>query len=595
MSERARELVWKIGGEQGEGIDSCGDVLATVANRMGYHVYGYKWFSSRIKGGHTNYKVRIADHPVRSATPLLHVLVALDQETIRVEAGELVPGGLVVADSQFGPTLPDGRPDVRLLTVPLTQIARAAGGVLYRNMAALGATAALLNLPLAAFEDYVGRKFARKGDRVVAENVQALRAAHDATLEALGEPSPLRLPPADGRGRLLLTGNEAVALGAVAAGCRFFAGYPITPASGVMEALVQWLPQVGGVVVQAEDEIASITMVTGAAYAGARAMTATSGPGLSLMQEGLGLASAAELPVVVVDCQRAGPSTGMPTKNEQSDLMSLVYGGHGEGPRIVLCPATHEQAFTDTVAAFNLADRFQCPVIIASDLGLAEWKANVDEADLRLEEVRVERGALVSPGELAALEGGFRRYEFTPDGVSARSLPGMPGGQYLATGSEHNAFGKVSEDPANRARMMAKRLTKLTGVDFPSHTLEGDPAGRLALVAFGSTYGAVREATERLNREGLTTRHVHVRRVAPFPAEELSTALAGAERVLVVEHNATGQLRLLMAQHGVASPATESLRKFDGTLLVADEVVEAARAVMGMSGATLSMVREAIG
>lgn len=587
MTSESRELSWKIGGEQGEGIDSCGDVLLTVVGRMGYHAYGYKWFSSRIKGGHTNYKVRLADHPVRSATSDLHVLVALDQETIRIEAGELVAGGVIVADSQFGPTLPEDRDDIRLLAVPLSQIAKSAGGILYRNMAALGATAALLNLPLAAFEDYVAKKFGRKGEAVVAQNTDALRAAHTAALEALGGPSPLSLPPADGRGRLLLTGNDALALGAVAAGCRFFAGYPITPASGVMEALVGLMPKVGGVVVQAEDEIASITMIAGAAYGGARAMTATSGPGISLMQEGLGLASTAELPVVVVDCQRSGPSTGMPTKNEQSDILALVYGGHGEAPRIVICPATHEQAFTDGVEAFNLADRFQCPVIIASDLALAEWKATVDEADLDLGGVTVDRGALVSQAELDDPERPFHRYELTPSGVSARSLPGMQGGQHLATGTEHSRTGKVSEDPQNRVSMMMKRLRKMDGVDFPSHTLEGDPAGSLALVAFGSTYGAVREATERLNGQGVRTRHVHVRRVAPFPALALRTALEGATRVVVVEHNATGQLRALLLQNGAVDVPPESLRKFDGTLLVPDEVVAAA-----VGGAAPAVVKE---
>ena len=593
MASESRELSWKIGGEQGEGIDSCGDVLLTVVGRMGYHAYGYKWFSSRIKGGHTSYKVRVADQPVRSATSDLHVLVALDQETIRVEARELAAGGLIVADSQFSPVLPEGRDDVRLLAVPFTQIAKDAGGILYRNMAALGATAALLNLPLAAFEDYVAKKFGRKGEAVVAQNREALKAAHSATLEGLGGPSPLHLPPADGRSRLLLTGNEALALGAVAAGCRIFAGYPITPASSVMESLVEFFPKVGGVVVQAEDEIASITMVAGAAYGGARAMTATSGPGISLMQEGLGLASTAELPVVVVDCQRSGPSTGMPTKNEQSDILALVYGGHGEAPRIVICPATHEQAFADGAEAFNLADRFQCPVIIASDLALAEWKATVDEDDIDLDAVRVDRGALISQRDLEerAQGGGFYRYEVTSSGVSPRSLPGMAGGQYLATGTEHARTGKVSEDPQNRISMMMKRLRKLDGVDFPSHTLEGDPAGSLALVAFGSTYGAVREAAERLNREGIRTRHVHVRRVAPFPAAELRTALEGATRVLVVEHNATGQLRALLIQNSVAQNPPESLLKFDGTLLVPDEVVAA---VVG-SGAAAVVKEEVIG
>jgi len=575
-------LEWKIGGEQGEGIDSCGDVLATVVTRMGYYAYGYKWFSSRIKGGHTHYKVRIGTGPVRAASGVVHVLVALDQTTLDVESPELVPGGLVIADAQFGPRLPEGREDIRLVTVPLSQIAKEAGGMLYRNMAALGATAALLNLPLEAFRAYVAQKFGRKGETVVAQNETALTRAFAHAAQELGGTSPFRLPPParplkEGE-RLLLTGNEALALGAVAAGCRFFAGYPITPATSVMETLVQVFPKVGGVVVQAEDEIAAITMVSGAAYAGARAMTATSGPGLSLMQEGLGLASTAELPVVVVDCQRSGPSTGMPTKNEQSDILALIYGGHGEAPRIVIAPASPEDAFLDAQRAFNLADRLQCPVIIASDLGLAEWKYTVDAKDLPLDAVPVDRGRIAREADLAEVPSGkFPRYDFTPDGVSLRSLPGMKNGQYLATGSEHNRFGKVTEDPANRADMMAKRWRKLKHVDFPPLTVGGDPEGDVALVAFGSTFGAVAEAAAELNARGVATRHVHVRLLAPLPVEALSRALDGASHVFVVEHNATGQLETLLRMHGVLDGyAVHPVRKYDGTLFEPGEIVRAA-------------------
>lgn len=576
-------LEWKIGGEQGEGIDSCGDVLATVVTRMGYYAYGYKWFSSRIKGGHTNYKVRIGKTAVRSASPSLHVLVALDQTTIDLEAKELVAGGLVIADAQFHPALPEGRTDVRLVTVPLTQIAKDAGGILYRNMAALGSTAALLNLPIEAFHDYVAQKFGRKGEVVVAQNRTALETAFAYARSELGQSSPFRLSapdlPASGTGRLLMTGNEALALGAVAAGCRFFAGYPITPATSVMETLVQFFPKVGGVVVQAEDEIAAITMVSGAAYAGARAMTATSGPGLSLMQEGMGLASTAELPLVVVDCQRSGPSTGMPTKNEQSDILALIYGGHGESPRIVLAPSSPEEAFLDAQAAFNLADRLQCPVIIASDLGLAEWKYTVDAADLPLDAVPVDRGRIASPEALKDVPSGkFPRYDFAADGVSLRALPGTPNGQYLATGSEHNRFGKVTEDPANRAQMMAKRWRKMELVDFDPFTTEGPHDADLAVVAFGSTFGAVQAATYDLNARGIATRHLHVRLLAPFPADALRAALRSASRVLVVEHNATGQLESLMRLNEVLDPKRlHSLRKYDGTLFEPEEIVRAAR------------------
>jgi 2-oxoglutarate ferredoxin oxidoreductase subunit alpha len=535
------DLVWRMGGEQGEGVDSSGDLLSTVATRAGYHVYGYRLFSSRIKGGHTTYTVRISTRPRRASAPWVHVLVALDQATIDLEHGQLVEGGLVLADSHFGPQLPPDRPDLRLVSVPLTHLARQAGSLLARNMVALGASSYLLGLSLETFQAYVRRRFESKGEEVVAQNLAALAQGHASAREALGGPSPLSLPPSFDQGGVVLTGNEAIALGAVAAGCRFFAGYPITPASSILETLVRFLPRYGGVVVQAEDEMAAISMALGASYGGVRAMTATSGPGLSLMQEGLGLASATELPLVVVDCQRAGPSTGMPTKTEQSDLLSLLYGGHGEAPRMVLVPATVEDAFWDTVEAFNLADRLQCPVLLASDLALSEWKCTADPAHLDPRRVTVDRGPVVQVEDLASVPPGhFPRYDFTPSGVSPRSLPGMPHGEYLATGNEHNRFGKVTEDPAQRTRMVDKRWDKLKGVDFPGVRVEGSPDAPWAIVALGSTYGAVQEAREHLQAAGVALRHVHVRRLGPFPTKEVRQALKGVERALVVEHNRTG-------------------------------------------------------
>jgi 2-oxoglutarate ferredoxin oxidoreductase subunit alpha len=581
----AEVLSWKIGGDQGEGIDSTGDVLATVANRLGYHVYGYKYFSSRIKGGHTSYKVRIAARPLRSPSSDCHVLVALNQESINLELPEMVAGGIVIADSQFSPVLPEGDArGLRLAAVPLTAIAKAAGGVLYRNMAAVGATAALLSLPLEAFESYVADKFGRKGAQVVAQNLAALRDAHAQAQASLAGGAAFSLPQAAGStGRVVMTGNDAVALGALAAGCRIMAGYPITPATDVMEALVKWFPRFGGVVVQTEDELAAISLVMGAAYGGARAMTASAGPGISLMQEGLGLAAAAELPVVVVDCQRAGPSTGMPTKTEQSDLLALTFGGHGEAPRIVLTPGTVEEAFADGFEAFNLAERYQTPVIIASDLGLGEWKVSVDPADLGLDRLTVDRGEIARPEDLATASAeGFARYAVTASGVSPRSLPGQKGGQYLATGVEHGRTGKVSENPENRVVMMQKRLRKLAALAAAGGGVAASgPAGPvdLALVGLGSTVGALEEAARSLAGDGMTVRLVRLRRIAPFPRDDLERALDGARRVLLVEQNATGQVEAFMRLAGMKAPS-RSLRKFDGTLLLPEEVTAAATALM---------------
>lgn len=571
-------LAWKIGGDQGEGIDSTGDVMATVTTRLGYYVYGYKSFSSRIKGGHTYYKVRISDRPVLAPIPETHLLVALNQETIEKDGAEVVATGVVLADASFDPRLPDDS-WARLVPIPMTALARELSNPLVRNMVAVGASAALLQLPLEAFVSYVEEKFGRKGKAVVEQNVQALRKGHMAALEALPEGLTFRLPEPVRRPRLILTGNEAVALGALAAGCRIMAAYPITPASDIMEHLVSLFPRFGGVVCQMEDEIAAITLAVGAGYAGARAMTATSGPGISLMQEALGLASAAEIPVVLVDCQRSGPSTGMPTKEEQSDLFALIFGSHGESQRIVLAPGTAAEAFADAWQAFNLADRYQCPVIIASDLSLAQWKQTVE--DLPLGEVRIDRGEIVDREGVEARGTPFQRYAFTESGISPRVLPGVAGGQYLATGVEHLPTGKVSEDPRNRALMMQKRARKLEPLRQASGTLyQGPEDPEVLVVSFGSTVGAVEEAIEALPKAGVRVGHLRVRRIWPLPVEEIRTRVSSAQKVLFVEMNSTSQLRHLFQLEGIVPEHADSLLKYDGLLLTPDEVAARIQALL---------------
>jgi 2-oxoglutarate ferredoxin oxidoreductase subunit alpha len=568
-------VAWKIGGDQGEGIDSTGDALATVANRMGYYVYGYKTFSSRIKGGHTNYKVRISPTPVEATTEGTDVLVALNQETIDRNVRELVPGGFLLADAAFDPTVPADVHQVQLVTLPLTQIAKELGSVLMRNMVAVGASAALLNLPLEPFQEYVARRFQSKGDAVIKPNQEAIARGYRQVREEMGDKLTIRLGDPSPGDRLVVSGNDALALGALAGGCRVMAAYPITPASDVMEALTKWFPLVGGVVVQAEDEIAAITMAIGAGFAGARAMTATSGPGFSLMQEAIGLASMTETPVVIADIQRSGPSTGMPTKQEQSDLLQMVHGSHGEAPRIVLAPSSIPEIFQDGADAFNLAETYQCPVIIASDLSLGLWRQSVERSALNVNRVHIERGAVADPAALATMgRDVFHRYQLTESGISPRSLPGMKNGQYLATGAEHAESGKVSEDPQNRVRMMNKRFKKLEHFDRTPLKQEGATDGDAIMVAIGSTVGICREARQLLEKQGYRIGLVWPRVLAPFPAEALRAALAHAGRVLVVEQNATGQLLQLMRAYGVGHDGRfTSILKYDGVPFTPEDIV----------------------
>lgn len=593
---RERQLVsWKIGGEQGQGIDSTGEMLATVCNRLGYYIYGYRQFSSRIKGGHSNYKIRISTEPVASTSADLDVLVAIDQETIDKNYHELTPGSYLVADSRFNPEVPEDCP-ATLISVPMTQIAQELGSAVMRNTVSLGVSAYILGLPIDEFKKALEQRFARRPE-LAEQNIKVLEAGYEYAKENLADPE-WRLAAGDGKSRLLMMGNEAVALGAAAAGCRFSAAYPITPASEVMENLMSILPRFGGVVVQAEDEIAAITACIGAGFAGARAMTATAGPGISLMQEAIGLAHVAEIPLVIVDTQRGGPSTGMPTKQEQSDLWAILYGSHGDTVRIALAPSSVEESFYDTAAAFNLADKYQCPVFVVTDLSLSLNKQTVEDLDIK--KITIDRGELLTDEEIAAQaeEDGFRRYRVTESGISPRPLPGQPKGQYLATGVEHNEFGKVSEDPKNRVAMMDKRQRKiptdpremgLSGIKY-----NGPETPDLLLIGIGSTYGPIDDARRALAAEGLSVGHAHVRVLAPLPVGELSELMGKATHVIVVDNNQNGQLFQLidykvgkaLREAGVDVPLMHSVRKYDGTPFLPEEIVAEAKEVTQVAEAS---------
>lgn len=581
-----RSLVsWKVGGEQGTGIDSAGEILATVCNRLGYHIYGYREFSSRIMGGHSNYKIRIGTEPIGSTIAELNVLVAIDQETIDRNAWELVPGGLVIADEAFSPKLPDGCQGT-LLSMPIGAWASEIGNPLVRNVIFLGITAHIFGLPLDGFNQVIEELWSRKGTDVVEQNKAALMRGYNYASEHVLN-REFSLGPADGKERLLMMGNEAVALGALVAGCRFMAAYPITPASEIMEWLQKYLPKFGGVVVQAEDEIAAMSMCIGASFAGARALTATAGPGLSLKQETLGLAHTAEIPVVIVDTQRGGPSTGMPTKHEQSDVFAMLYGTHGDTPRIVLAPSSAEECFYDTIRAFNLADKYQMPVYLALDLSLALNKQTVEPFDLS--KVTIDRGEIIPDEVLLGLAKGegFKRYRITDSGISPRSLPGQPRGQFLATGVEHDEYGKVSESPQNRVEMMRKRFRKVEGIREPGVTVTGEKECDVLLVGFGATSGPLHEARKTLEAEGISATHAQIRMLAPFPAEEMATLIEGAKHVLVVESNYSAQLAQLIKLHVGEVIATRqssrslnhvaSMLKYNGQPFLPREIVARAK------------------
>lgn len=572
------QLSWKIGGQQGEGVESTDRIFSTALNRLGYYLYGYRHFSSRIKGGHTNNKIRISTKPIRAISDDLDILVAFDQESIDLNAGELRPGGVVVADAKFSPTIPDGV-QARLFAVPITAIAEELGTSLMKNMVASGASWGLLGLPMEVFNKAVEEEFGRKGPAIVEKNIEAVRRGAEFVLEQAGGPlDEFKLEDADGQQKLFMIGNEAMALGCVAAGCRLMAAYPITPASEIMEYLIKKLPKFGGTVVQTEDEIAAVTMAIGANYAGVRTMTASAGPGLSLMMEAIGLSGMTETPLVIVDTQRGGPSTGLPTKQEQSDINALIYGTHGEIPKLVVAPSTIEECFYDMIEGFNISEQYQIPVIIATDLQLSLGKQTSEPLDY--DKIVINRGKLLS-GELPANEDNrlFKRYELTEDGVSPRVIPGMKNGIHHVTGVEHDQEGRPSENALNREKMMDKRLGKISELRVTNAIKVNAPNENpdLLIIAMGSTGGTIEEARTRLTAEGIHTNHIMVRQMHPFPSELLQPHLDAAKKVVVLENNATGQLANLIKQNNGSHDKIHNLLKYDGTPFLPSEIHKACK------------------
>jgi len=567
------QLSWKVGGQQGEGIESTGEIFSMAMNRLGYFLYGYRHFSSRIKGGHTNNKITVRPTEVRSIADDLDILVAFDQETIDVNYKELTEKGIILADAKFDPVKPEDS-KAPLFAVPFTEVAAELGTSLMKNMVAIGATASLLNLEDAVFQNVVDDIFGKKGEEVVQKNMEAItrgrQIMNELLVDRIGE---WELAPADGKRRMFMIGNDAIALGAIAAGTRFMAAYPITPASEIMEYLIKKLPKFGGTVIQTEDEIAAATMAIGANFGGVRSFTASAGPGLSLMMEAIGLSGMSEQPLVVVDTQRGGPSTGLPTKQEQSDLMAMLYGTHGEIPKVVIAPSTMEEAFFDTIQAFNIAEELQLPVILMTDLQLSLGKQSVEPFDYKKIEIR--RGKIVMDDlEEAADKAYFKRYEDTEDGISPRVLPGTLHGIHHVTGVEHDETGKPSEATGNRQTQMDKRFRKLESLKFDNPVFVNAPheEADILLVGFNSTRGAIEEVQERLNAQGMKVNHAHIRLIHPFPSAEIAPLVAQAKKVIVVENNYTGQLANIMKMNVGGHDKIVTITKYNGTPFLPGEL-----------------------
>ncbi|MCU5746769.1 2-oxoacid:acceptor oxidoreductase subunit alpha [Staphylococcus sp. SQ8-PEA] len=569
------QISWKVGGQQGEGIESTGEIFATAMNRKGYYLYGYRHFSSRIKGGHTNNKIRVSTTPVHAVSDDLDILIAFDQETIEVNHHEMREDSVIIADSKAKPERPDNC-TAQIIELPFTATAKELGTALMKNMVAIGATCALMSLETSTFVTLIENMFEKKGEKVVNMNIEALNQGYDLMIDKLETlDGDFQLNYSQSNPHLYMIGNDAIGLGAISAGSRFMAAYPITPASEIMEYMIENLPKVGGTVVQTEDEIAAANMAIGSNYGGVRAFTASAGPGLSLMMEAIGLSGMTETPLVIVNTQRGGPSTGLPTKQEQSDLMQMIYGTHGDIPKIVVAPTDAEDAFYLTIEAFNLAEVYQCPVIILSDLQLSLGKQTVEQLDYNA--IKIDRGELIT-ADIEREEGDksyFKRYALTDSGISPRPLPGTKGGIHHVTGVEHNQEGKTSESRENRIQQMEKRMRKTEHllIEEPVKGEDNNSQMDILYLGFISTKGAIQEGMARLKEQGIKVNHLHIRQLHPFPKETLQQAIDKATKVVVVEHNYQGQLANIIKMNvkNIEDKLVHQT-KYDGTPFLPHEI-----------------------
>jgi 2-oxoglutarate ferredoxin oxidoreductase subunit alpha len=537
-----------IAGMAGDGVLFTGNVLAKILKRQGWEISTYRDFPSNIRGEPTNYTIRASLEKIYGRGDDIDVFMAFDCDAIFKHSRRMAEGGILLCDGEDFVAPPPSKSKARTYhRFPLKKLAVGNfGKEIFKNMIALGALCHILDLDFHVLEQIITEAFLkRKGKEVVRKNIQAIHLGCEQAREIVVPEERHPLKRREDHDRLFLSGDEAIAFGALAAGCRFFAAYPICPATEIWQWLAVYLPQFNGLVVQTEDELAALNMALGASYAGARAMTSTSGPGGSLMMEGFGLAGMAEIPIVVAHVQRAGPSTGMPTKTEQSDLNQWIYGSHGDFPRIVLSPGTVEECFEFTMKAFNLAEKYQCPVILLTEQDYGQGSRSVKKFDIS--KVEIVRGKLLSQEELINIKD-FKRYEFTSDGVSPRALPGMRNGLHMVESNEHDERGYRDEDPENRIRMMQKRMKKLESAskDLIPPKIWGKKDAEIGIIGFGSTFGPIQEAIAQLEKKGISAKYFQMRTLWPFPSKKVEEFIATCKEIFVVENNFSGQLSLLL-------------------------------------------------
>ncbi len=599
MSSDRFDFAIAIGGAAGQGIATPGNVLARIFIRRGLHLNAYNAYQSIIRGGHIFLTMRVSDEPVYNHGDKLDLLVCLNQDTMDRHLGLMGPGTRVLYNSD---TITPGTPEdgVHLCPLPIGELTDNNRNKLVQNTVALGTILNLLDIDFQILEEILTMQFQRKGQDVVDENVGVARAGYDYAA-AHFEPFSLTVP-AGGKPLAVWNGNDAIAMGGASAGVKFYCAYPMSPSTGVLHWMAKNARELGIMVRQVEDEIGVANMAIGAAHVGCRAMCATSGGGFALMTEAVGSAAMMEIPVVFIDVQRAGPSTGVPTKTEQGDLWQILGASQGDFERFIVAPTDALDAFNTMPELFNLVDRFQCPGIVISDLLISEGTFSVDPDAIDMQP-DIDRGDLITEsangvsdiptgtqeanghGLIGAPSNGYLRYENTESGISPRALPGVQGYAHVVATDEHDEDGVLVSDeftnPHKRRKMVEKRARKFKDVasriDPPE--LSGADDAEVTLIGWGSTRGVIREAVETLNREGVAVNHLPIKWIVPLHTETIAEVFANAKRTVIVENNHSGQFhRYLRSETGLT--ADGHIRKYDGEPFMPHHIVEGVKELL---------------
>jgi len=565
-----------IGGAAGQGVATPGDIFAKIFSRRGLHVNAYNAYQSIIRGGHTFLMIRTGPDAVTNMGDRLDLLIALNQDTMDRHLGLLIAGGACLYNAdQIKPGT--AAPGVQLCPIPVSTLADISKNKVAQNTLALGAALSMMGIGFPALEVALAEQFGKKDQAVIDENVNVARAGYDYASKNF-KPFAWPLPMTDTT-YAVLSGNSALAMGGAAAGVKFYCAYPMSPSTGVLHWMASHARKAGIVVRQVEDEIGVINMAIGAAQAGVRSMCATSGGGFALMSEGLGLSAQAEIPVVVIDCQRAGPSTGVPTKTEQGDLWQMLGAAFGDYPRVIAAPLDIGDCFKLMPEIFNLVDRFQCPGIVLCDLLLSEGRLSVDPQDLNFQPF-VDRGGLITSNGEPHEE--YKRYLITESGVSPRAIPGIPGFTHVVSSDEHDENGVLISDEytnaTKRRAMMEKRMRKVDGIEksVPPPQLVGPANADVTLIGWGSTWGVIEEAIELLRDQGISANQLQIRWLVPLHGDAIVEILKNARHTIIVENNYSGQFARYLRSETSFVP-NGHIRKYDGEPFMPHHIVEAVK------------------